>query len=177
MAKAKRGRPPQGLPWSETGTAELQRKKAELTRGGNPQLSVEPLGVLLARELIDGDQYAAGQWYAALQALSYGTASYTTTQLAREVHSSLMADTDLDNPVEYTEDDYERFLARYRKAREQLHHCGTLCATIVDSICLYKEMPPWVERTSKDSPTRFHRELMVGLDAIYSVRTNRPKRA
>jgi hypothetical protein len=64
----KRGRPKLNRPSHDTGTPELQARRASLVGGGDPALAEHPLGVMLARGLISAEEHEAGCYYALLYA-------------------------------------------------------------------------------------------------------------
>lgn len=163
--------------WKETGTPELQAKKAMLVRGGNPALSTDALGVLVARDLIDKDQYSAGQWFGALRTISFGRDRLPMAAAGQLVDEQVEGRAE-DDVVVYSDEDVERLYARYRSAVSSLKRVGASVYVQTRNVCLFAEMPDWIEQAIPHGPP-IHRQpkgfqqLLMGLDELIFVRTNR----
>jgi hypothetical protein len=72
--RTKSGRPSRAYsgPARDTGTAELQAKRAYLINGSDPQLAASASGILLANGFLSRGQHAAALTYAWAHALTFG---------------------------------------------------------------------------------------------------------
>lgn len=86
---ARRGRPRGRQAAIDRGTEELQAKRAALAGDGDPALAEYPLGVLLARRIIDTGQHEAGCYYAFLYGQAIGRTQATCDPLYRRLAAEL----------------------------------------------------------------------------------------
>ena len=150
---ARRGRPRAARPMLDYGTPENIKRRLELVQGGAPELSEYPLGVLLARGLIDQDQHQGGEKYAALYAKALGLMK----QLGFDPGKGTLQDSDL-----------ERIEGQYLECRHKLARCGLKVHQLVDNITVHREMPLWIGKPGTygfDDLTR----LRYGLDALADI--------
>lgn len=159
-ADNKRGRPVNERPKNDVGTAELAKHRAILAGPGDPALSITPLGIMLARELIDLEWYSAGEAYRRL----YGSA----TGRARAVG--------LDPGIGGGDEQaLERITDQYRALTGRLKRLGTPVLREVVNTCVFQERPVWLmlylHNPHKDS-WRVHRHhidcinLFAGLEEL-----------
>jgi hypothetical protein len=126
---AKRGRPANPKPVRDLGTAELTIRRQLAVGAGDPVLSTTPLGIMLARELIDLDWYAAGEAYRRL----YGSASGRARDCGLDPIGSAGTDEAL-----------ERITEQYRALTDRLIRRGLPVLREVVNTCVFQERPVWL---------------------------------
>ena len=83
--RRKRGRPGSARPGDDHGTPELQARRLSLADGADPVMTEYPLGLLLARALVDQMQHDAGCYYAYLYRRAIGHTQLSCTFLYRAI--------------------------------------------------------------------------------------------
>jgi hypothetical protein len=129
----------------DMGTPEQQAKRRALVGDANPQLASYPLGVLLARKLIDQDQHNAGLRYAQLCRVMLNVGP-------REPSLGYLPSDERDARTE----------REWRLCTSSLERAGQIAKWSVDTICVYEQVPIDADAT-RHGLTSLHRALH-GLD-------------
>jgi hypothetical protein len=131
---ARRGRPKSRREAVDRGTPELQAKR-RAAAGQRGDLAAEPLGILHARGLLDGESYAAGALYAWL----FGRVIRRPTLFARQFVQMLEDGATMDARLENIESGAEEQF--WRRAVARLRAAGPGVKESVDRVAVYREPP------------------------------------
>lgn len=123
----------------DRGTPELQRQRAQLTRGLDPAASAHPLDLLLAKGWIEGEEQAAGLRYAALYRRLHGrvTVSYG------RFYDGLAAGV-ADHARLGDEDDLAHAEQRFRLAKAALGAAGLRARRVTEGVAVFGCWPGWL---------------------------------
>ena len=158
------GRPKAARSEADHGTPEIQARRRNLARGGDPALSEYPLGLLLGRALVSADQHWAGCRYGMLYRLSVGRTQVTYNRLYESLAGggALHAEVDAGGLAEAR----ERFLA----AKRQLLQAGPGPARAVEDLAVFHVWPDFLGAAANDNADAalrlYLRTLRRGLDAL-----------
>ena len=159
---AKRGRPKKNKPERDKGTPELQFKRLQLVRGGNPNMSTSPLDILCERKIIGLDQYNAGLtfWFLHMKVFGKPFPQSNTGKLLSPVRGRLL----ITNPSRRDEEIYYI----YNECRKNIiKQCGQSGYKILSDILIFHENPPYVYYTEiKTRDTTHKRVIRNALDSI-----------
>jgi len=138
------------------GTDELRLHKLRLVAGGDPALSEYPLGILLAREVIDQDQHNAGDRYGWLYAKSIGR----TKALGYDTFGG----TDL------AEDELRKIERHAVACQAALRRMGGHVLRITEEVCCYRHLRPWLVPDGRTTAGQDDRaRLLTGLDTLVAL--------
>lgn len=161
IVAVRRGRPPLERQPRDLGTPELIKRRAMLVGGGDPALATTPLGIMLARQLIDLDLFSAGERYRSL----YGSATGT----ARAVGLDIGLGTD---PLGEA---LERITEQYRAATDALLRLGRPALREVINVAVFQDKPVWLilylNNPHRDSwrVHRNHCDCIALLDGLHEL--------
>ena len=138
----------------DRGTPEAQARRYALIGTADPALAEYPLGVLLARGVITGEQHDAGCHYAYLAGRVLGrTKPYRADQGGSGAALN-----------EVAIDAIER---RWHQAVRTLLDAGRRAKDEVDNVALFERLPSWVGAESpRLGDARSCEELVAGLEAL-----------
>ncbi len=143
--RRRRGRPAQQRPETDLGTPELQARRARLVgTGGDPALAEYPLGVMLARGLIDRVQHEAGCRYGFL----YGRVVGRTQLSCAAIYDRLAAAVQADRPVA-NEEAERRNQAEYRAGKNLLLAAGRRVCDATENLVVFGRMARFLDADSR----------------------------
>jgi hypothetical protein len=131
---ARRGRPKSQREAIDRGTPELQAKR-RAAAGQRGDLAAEPLGILHARGLLDGESYAAGVLYAWLFGRVIRRPTLIARQFVQMLEDGATMDARLDNIESGAEEQF------WRRAVARLHAAGAGVKESVDRVAVYRQPP------------------------------------
>lgn len=140
-------------PEPDRGTPELRAKREALVGHGDPVLSAHPLGVLLARDVIDEDLYGAGIRYAFLFGKVFGR-----TKIVAHYADALVGTRDL---AELNDDDVARFERALRDCWQAVQPLGPRAKRLLDDVAVYERFPGWILADRLGAEDRADRRLLV----------------
>ncbi len=130
----RRGRPRSDRPATDLGTPEQQARRAGLAGGGDPALTEYPLGLLLLRRLIGGEEHEAGCYYAFLYGRSIAATQLTTNRLYHQL--AMYADgRDLSDEMQ------AHVESLYRKGKNRLLAAGRRICDATENIVVFGRTP------------------------------------
>jgi hypothetical protein len=140
FASTRRGRPKSRATECDRGTPELQAARQRLAAGADPALAENPLGILLARGLIDAEQHAAGCRYARLYRLAVARREISFGAIYRRLGEATGRSTGADHGE--GEDERGSEARRdYLTAKAKLLQAGTAAARAVEGLAVFGEWP------------------------------------
>jgi len=159
----RRGRPRKEMAANDNtpdrGTAELQKKRAAVARGGPGEATTHPLDLLLAHGLIDAAESSAGWHYAALYRRVIGRTEMSYGRLYKG-----LAGESGGRPTDFAIDSAasEAALAAaqvlFRTAQAALRSEGAVIAGITERLVVFGAFPDWL--LAKDETALHARALL-----------------
>jgi hypothetical protein len=134
-----------------------------LVDGGDPALSAHPLGVLLARQVIDADHYAAGVRYAFLFGKVFGR-----TKIVAHYADILVGSRDR---VDLSESDATRYEAALRRCWHAIAPLGIQAKRLLDDVAVYERFPAWALSDRASGGDHQDRRLLRSALSILAGRT------
>jgi hypothetical protein len=127
----KRGRPKLDRPHHDSGTPELQARRLALVGLNDPALAEYPLGIMLARELISGEEHEAGCYYAMLYARAVARTNLSCAHLYRRMLAESGRSTGLDDK---SQEHIERL---FRQGKNRLLAASRLVTEATENLVVF----------------------------------------
>ena len=127
----KRGRPKLDRPDHDGGTPELQARRSALVGLNDPALAEYPLGIMLARELITGEEHEAGCYYAMLYAKAVARTSLSCAHIYRRMLAESGRSTALDDK---SQEHIERL---FRQGKNRLLAAGRRVSEATENLAVF----------------------------------------
>lgn len=143
FASTKRGRPKQRAANDnepDTGTPELQAKRAVLAAGINGAAVTHPLDLLLAHGLIDAAEHRAGWRYAGLYRRLIGRTEVSYGRL----YAGLAGEARRMREADMESDDLAPAQSLFRMAQAALRSEGAVVAGITERLAVFGAFPDWL---------------------------------
>jgi hypothetical protein len=136
----RRGRPKSALPAQDRGTPELQAIRHKLAAGADPAMAENPLGLLLARGLINAEQHRAGSRYERLYRQAVARREISLGRIYRRLGEATGRST---GGAAQDRDDASLAEARrqYLAAKANLLQAGLAAARAVEALVVFDEWP------------------------------------
>lgn len=151
--REKDGRTQRQRPSQDHGTPEAQAHRLALVGSADPVLAESPVGVLLARGLITGEEAAAARAYAWLYARAVRR-PYPPLVSLEALHA------DGGRPGLVESDDEGRVQEAFRRGKNRLLAAGRRCSDAVERVVVFGELPRFL------MPGRSDRERQAVLHGI-----------
>lgn len=155
ITTSRRGRPKTRIAANDSapdsGTQELQLKRATLAQGADPAATAHPLDLLLARGLIMPQAHRAGWRYAGLYRRVIGRTDVSYGRL----YAGLRGEDGRVPLTEGDDDDQRRAQQSFRQAQAALRVEGPVVVGITERLVVYGAWPDWLLAPV----TRAHRDL------------------
>ena len=160
--RSKRGRPKVDSPLRDKGTPELQFKRIELVRGGNPNMSSSPIDILCERKIIELDQYNAGLtfWYLHMKIFGKPFPQSNAGKLLSPIKSRSM--------ITKSSKKDEEIYSIYNECRKNIiRQCGQSGYRILSEVLIFHENPPYIYYSEIKVEDSAHKNtLRDALDSI-----------
>jgi hypothetical protein len=127
----KRGRPKLDRPNHDGGTPELQARRSALVGSCDPALAEYPLGVMLARGLISGEEHEAGCYYAMLYAKAVARTNLSCAHIYRRMLAESGRSTALDDK---SQEHIERL---FRQGKNRLLAAGRRVCEATENLAVF----------------------------------------
>jgi len=163
---AQRGRPKIERPELDKGTPEQQARRLRLSAGADPALTEYPLGMLLARHLISGEQHEAGCYYAYLYGRTIGTGQVTCGFLYQQVASMWIGSEDISEATE------ARIESLFRLGKNRLLAAGRRLCDAVENVAVFGRCPRFMNAADRRPGSAWRADaaeleaLRLGLDTL-----------
>lgn len=144
----------------DTGTAELQMKRAQLARGLDPAHCAHPLDLLLAKGWIAAAEHRAGWRYAALYRRVIGRSEVSYGRFYDG-----MAGTGGGAGVRLDDSDLAEITQRFQMAKRDLLRRGRGVALVTERVSVFGVWPGWTLALGQSLPAEGGR-LLAGLRAL-----------
>jgi len=133
--QGRRGRPRRAEAAVDKGTPEQQARRIRLAAGGDPAMTEYPLGLLLGRQLITGEQHEAGCYYAYLYARTIGGGQVSCGFLYQQVASVWTG------PEEVSEETQAKIESLFRLGKNRLLAAGRRLCDAAENVVVFGRMP------------------------------------
>jgi len=137
----KRGRPKLDRPTHDGGTPEVQARRALLASGGDPALTEHPLGIMLARGLISGEEHEAGCYYAMLYAKAVARTHLSTAHIYQRMLAESGRATTLDDK---SQEHVERL---FRQGKNRLLAAGRRISEATENVAVFGRSARFLDRS------------------------------
>lgn len=137
--QGRRGRPAGDRPVTDRGTPELQAHRERLASGGDPALAEYPLGLLLARGLVNREQHEAGCYYAFLYGRAIGRTQVNCSYLFGALAGGYADRHDL------TEGDLVKLESLFRRGKNRLLAAGRRVCDATENLVVFSRMPRFLD--------------------------------
>ncbi|HEY2890260.1 MAG TPA: hypothetical protein VGJ31_06510 [Dongiaceae bacterium] len=127
----KRGRPKLDRPNHDSGTPELQARRSALVGSNDPALAEYPLGIMLARGLICGEEHEAGCYYAMLYAKAVARTNLSCAHVYRRMLAESGRSTALDDK---SQEHIERL---FRQGKNRLLAAGRRVSEATENLAVF----------------------------------------
>jgi len=156
---AGRGRPKIERPETDRGTPEQQARRARLSAGADPALTEYPLGILLARHLVSGEQHEAGCYYAYLYGRAVGAGHVSCGFLYQQVASIWIGSEAVSEATEATIE------SLFRLGKNRLLAAGRRVCDAVENVAVFGRAPRFLNAADR-RPGSAWRADAAELDAL-----------
>jgi hypothetical protein len=156
---SRRGRPKMDRPEVDKGTPEQQARRLRLSAGSDPVLTEHPLGILLARHLITGEQHEAGCYYAYLYRRTIGTGQVSCGFLYQQVASIWIGSEEVSDTTE------ARIESLFRLGKNRLLAAGRRLCDAVENVAVFGRIPRFMN-TADRRPGSARRADSAELEAV-----------
>lgn len=139
QGQGRRGRPNRNRPVIDRGTPELRAHRERMAAGGDPVLAEYPLGLLLARGLVNREQHEAGCYYAFLYGRTIGRTQVNCSYMFGAQAAGYADRHDL------TEVELARIQSRFREGKNRLLAAGRRVCDATENLVVFSRMPRFLD--------------------------------
>ena len=137
----KRGRPKLDRASHDSGTPEVQARRALLASGGDPALTEHPLGIMLARGLISAEEHEAGCYYAMLYAKAVARTHLSSAHIYQRMLAESGRATTLDDK---SQEHVERL---FRQGKNRLLAAGRRISEATENLAVFGRPARFLDRS------------------------------
>lgn len=142
----------------DRGTAHVQGRREWFVADRTRELSVFPLGVMYANDVIDAETYEAGCRYAWIYEVRYGRTSAAAQNYG---------DRPENGPKDMSEEALQAIRDELHRAYVALDAIPRACKDELDNVVVYGRFPAWLLPTApKPAHLRDHAKLMTALHVV-----------
>jgi hypothetical protein len=155
----RRGRPKGERPAIDKGTPEQQARRLRLAAGADPVLTEYPLGMLLARHLITGEQHEVGCYYAYLYARTIGDGQVRCGFLYQQVASIWIGSEEISDATQ------AKIESLFRLGKNRLLAAGRRLCDAVENVAVFGRTPRFLNASDR-RPDSAWRADATDLEAV-----------